>query len=137
MNKINIISYPDNLFNESFQVLLLYPSIELKENVQDILLNKIDKNINIYYYNSLENTTEEINWLLSSFNMCDIAIIDVDNTSGCVRDLLSFLISKSKTFWLSKATKSIYSIISNNKIISLDILTSILGGTIEEQTKLQ
>lgn len=131
MSNINIITYPDKLFNDSTQILLISPSKIIQEELQNKYLNFVDDDVNIYYYNSAEYAADEIDWLLTVFHMCAIVIIDVDNAQPHVRDLLSYFVAKSKTYWLTNAENTVYTHISNRRVYTLDFL-SILGDNCEK-----
>ena len=109
MKNINIITPPDKLFNDAVQVLLVYPTTDLKNAIQDKLVD-IEDDINIYVYDKENYSTEDIDWLLTIFKMSDIAIIDVDNVQSHARDLLSYMIAKPKTFWLTKGENRVYNL---------------------------
>jgi hypothetical protein len=130
MTKINIITPPDKIYNETYRIQLLFPSKNILEEIQKQVLEKID-NLDIYVYNKDMYNKEDVNWLLDSFFMCDFVLIDIDNTPPYLRDLLSFLISKPKTYWLTNANNCIYNHISNNRLYNLEILSKI-GDKIEE-----
>ena len=131
MKNINIITPPDKLFNDAVQVLLVYPTTDLKNAIQDKLID-IEDDINIYVYDKENYSTEDIDWLLTIFKMSDIAIIDVDNVQSHARDLLSYMIAKPKTFWLTKGEKRVYNKLSNNKIKDFEFLSK-LGGNFEKK----
>ena len=131
MKNINIITPPDKLFNDAVQVLLVYPTTDLKNAIQDKLVH-IEDDINIYVYDKENYSTEDIDWLLTIFKMSDIAIIDVDNVQSHARDLLSYMIAKPKTFWLTKGENRVYNKLSNNKIKDFEFLSK-LGGNFEKK----
>ena len=131
MKNINIITPPDKLFNDAVQVLLVYPTTDLKNAIQDKLVD-IEDDINIYVYDKENYSTEDIDWLLTIFKMSDIAIIDVDNVQSHARDLLSYMIAKPKTFWLTKGENRVYNKLSNNKIEDFEFLSK-LGGNFEKK----
>lgn len=136
MKKINIVTPPDMLFNDSFQLLLLYPSKQIQDELQDKFLASIDADVNVYVYDKPTQVEEEINWMLNVFKQCDIAIIDVDNTSTWCRDLSSYMIAKNKTYWLTNSQNSVYNSLSNNKVYNLDFLSNI-GDNFENETQQQ
>lgn len=125
MNKINIITSPDQLFNNSFEILLIYPSANLKNELQDKFLEKYNGDVNVYVFDKEVYNKDEIVWLLKVFKSVDIALIDVDNTRSFFRDMLAYLIAKNKTYWLTNAVDSVYSILSSNQIYNLDFLINI------------
>jgi len=65
--------------------------------------------------------------------LCDYTIIDVDNCTAVVRDLISFMISKDSTYWLTNGSGSYYNVISKKQIFDLDFLKSKIGGSIVEK----
>ena len=113
------------LFNDSLQLLLVYPSKQLQDELQNNFLSNTNIDINIYVYDKPVYDKNEIEWLLSVFKQCDTAIVDVDNTSPWVRDLSSYMIAKSKTYWLTNSQDSVYNSLSNNKVYNLDFLSNI------------
>ena len=121
MKNINIITPPDKLFNDAVQVLLVYPTTDLQNAIQDKLID-IEDDINIYVYDKENYSTEYFDWLLTIFKMSDITIIDVDNVQSHARDLLSYMIAKQKTFWLTKGENRVYNKLSNNKIKDFEFL---------------
>ena len=131
MKNINIITPPAKLFNDAGQVLLVYPTTDLKNAIQDKLVD-IEDDINIYVYDKENYSTEDIDWLLTIFKMSDIAIIDVDNVQSHARDLLSYMIAKPKTFWLTKGENRVYNKLRNKKIKDFEFLSK-LGGNFEKK----
>ena len=49
MSEINLITPPDKLYNHDRTILLIYPSLNIKTEIQNILLES-KKKINIYLY---------------------------------------------------------------------------------------
>lgn len=136
MKKINIVTPPDMLFNDSLQLLLLYPSKQIQDELQDKFLTSVDADVNVYVYDKPTQVEEEVNWMLSVFKQCDIVIIDVDNASTWCRDLSSYMIAKNKTYWLTNSQDSVYNSLSNNKVYNLDFLSNI-GDNFENETQQQ
>lgn len=124
MNKINIITPPDFLFNDSFQLLLIYPSKDIQDEIQNKFLGSTSKDVNLYYYDKPVYAKSDLEWLVNVFNLCNTAIIDVDNTAPWARELLSYMIAKPKTFWLTNSQDSIYNILSKNRVYNLDFLSN-------------
>jgi hypothetical protein len=132
LKKINIVTPPDMLFNDSLQLLLIYPSKQLQDELQDKFLANTGVDVNLYLYDKPVNDKDEVNWLLSVFKQCDVAVIDIDNTSPWCRDLASYMIAKNKTYWLTNSQDSVYNSLSSNKIYNLDFLSKI-GDNFETQ----
>lgn len=118
------------LFNDSLQLLLVYPSKQLQNELQDKFLANTDTDVNVYVYDKSVYDKDEVKWLLSVFKQCDVAIVDVDNISSWVRDLLGYMIGKNKTYWLTNGQDSVYNSLSNNRVYNLDFL-SIIGDNFE------
>ena len=55
------------LFNDSIQLLLLYPSKTLQDELQDKFLANTDIDVNVYVYDKPVYTKEEVDWVLSVF----------------------------------------------------------------------
>lgn len=127
MNKINLVTYPDHLFNDSYEVLLLYPSKDLQKELQEKFLTHFEDDSNLYLYDKDRYAKEEIDWVLKVFKSVDIVIIDIDNTAPFFRDMLSYFIAKNKTYWLTNAQESVYNHINKNKVYNLDFLLNIGG----------
>lgn len=125
MNKIHIVTAPDQLFNDSLEILLLYPSKTLQNELQQKFLTHFEDDINIYLYDKDRYDADEIDWVLRVFKSVDVVVVDVDNTAPFFRDLLAYIIGKSKTYWLTNAEKSVYNHISKQQIYSLDFLVNI------------
>ncbi len=136
MKKINIVTPPDLLFNDSFQLLVVYPSKQLQDELQNNFLATSEEDVNVYVYDKPNQVNEEVDWMLSVFKQCDMAIVDVDNTSSWARDLLSYMIAKNKTYWLTNSQDSVYNSLSNNKVYNLDFLSNI-GDKFENEAELQ
>ena len=111
------------LLNDSLQLLLVYPSKQLQNEIQDTFLNSTPLGVNVYYYSKPNYTKEDADWLINIFKICDTAIVDVDNTAPWARDLLSYMIAKPKTYWLTNSQDSVYNSLSNNKVYNLDFLS--------------
>lgn len=120
MNKINLITPPDKLYNDSLSILLIYPSEIIKNQLQP-LLQEINIPINIYLYED-----DDIDWLFDIASSVDYIILDIDNSDTVVRDLVSYLIAKPKTYWLTQGEYIVYNKLSVNRIYDLDIFRTIM-----------
>jgi hypothetical protein len=135
MTKINLITAPDILFGDCSSILLIYPSVAVQNELQHKILNNIDDDLNIYIFNDTVYDEKNVDWLLSVFHSVDFVVVDVDNCQPFIRDLLSYLIAKPKTYWLTKADQCMYNHISNNRIYNFDSIQQI--GDISVETKQQ
>lgn len=127
MNDIKIITPPDKVYDRALNIMLLYPSEELKSSLQSILSNSSTE-VNIYIY---ELTKDEHlpDWLLSVFSSADVVVANLDNFENEIRPLSSYFISFPKTYWLTNQENLYYNKLSVNRVYSLDFLQSILTET--------
>ena len=131
MNKINIITPPDILFNDAYTMLLVYPSKPLQEELQDTFLSSTKMDVNVYYFDQANYTKQDVDWLLNIFKMSELTIVDVDNTAPWAKDLLGYMIAKTKTYWLTNSQDSVYNSLSNNKVYNLDFMSNIGDDEVE------
>jgi len=129
---INLITPPDKVFSDAVNVLVIFPSKDLQQQIQNEVFPNAKESINVYLYDKPQYTNTDVDWLLSIFNLCQIVIVDVDQCPPHIKDLLSFMIAKPKTYWLTNAVDSVYNHISSNRIYNISILSSALGGLSEE-----
>jgi len=132
LNKIHIITYPDRLHDDNFEVLLIYPSQKVLADLQNTVLAHYENNANIYIYDKGVYVKEEINWVLTTLKCVDVCIADIDNTLPFFRDMLSYIVAKDKTYWLTNAEESVYNHISKNRIYNLEFLLH--TGEMNEKT---
>lgn len=127
MNKIHIISPPDKMYNDAYTILVMYPGAYLQKELQSKLLELDDVSVNVYVYNELTFQHENFVWLLDVFNRADLTIIDIDNIPlGChTQKILSYMIAKPKTYWLTNHEQLVYNYISNNRIYDLSFLSTV------------
>ena len=133
MADINLITAPDRLFNDAISFLLIYPSTSTKEQFNNLVMEG-EESLNVYLY---ENTYDEheIDWLFSTHKMVDYCILDIDNCPSEIRDLVSYFIANTKTYWLTKGEHMFYNKISNKRIYNLDYFANKIGGNLETQSE--
>lgn len=125
MNNINLITPPDKLYNDNFEILLMYPSAAIETELQNVLLSSFEDSVNVYVYDKVSYNPKDISWVLDVFKASNIAIVDIDNTEPFMKDLLSYIVSKDKTYWLTNADDSIYNFISKQRVYTLEWLTKL------------
>lgn len=125
MNNINLITPPDKLYNDNFEILLMYPSAAIETELQNVLLSSFENGVNVYVYDKVSYNPKDISWVLDVFKASNIAIVDIDNTEPFMKDLLSYIVSKDKTYWLTNADDSIYNFISKQRVYTLEWLTKL------------
>ena len=112
---LNLITYPDKLFNDNTSLLLVNPSDTIKENFNHYA-QKFQSNINLYLF---ENKVEELGWLLEVAQTVDHIVLDIDNTK-IDPWIIGYLLSFGKTFYLTNTPESVYNVINNNRIYELN-----------------
>ena len=125
MSDITLITPPDKIFNKNTSIFLLYPSQKMKTDIQQFLSETPDK-FNVYMYETLED--HDIDWILSVHKMCDFVIIELEQLPVEIKQLESFLISYSNTYWLTNGENMYYNKISTNRVYNLDFLSIVKGG---------
>lgn len=130
MKNINIITPPDVLYHDAIEVLLLCTSDVVKNEVQQALVD-IEHDINIYVYEPNEVLTDnDIDWILNIFTKSQITIIEIDKVPAVLQPILSYMIAKPKTFWLTNGNNRVYNKLSNNRVHDFEFLSN-LGGNFE------
>lgn len=129
--KINLITPPDKIYNDAVSLLLVFPSKDIQKQVQDEILSTVETGLNVYIFDQKNYTKDSVDWLLNIFTLSNIVLVDVDQCPPYVKDLLSYMIAKPKTYWLTNAIETVYTHISSNRIYNLSVLRN-LGGSVEE-----
>lgn len=128
MSDIILITPPDKIYNKNKNILLINPSEEHRQSIQNILA-KNNEPVNIYLYSD----NIDLDWLLTMHRICDAVFLDLDNMPQELRDLTSYLVSFNNTYWLTKGENIVYNKISNKRIYNFEFLNNILGGEIEKK----
>jgi hypothetical protein len=118
--KINLVTPPDVLHNLHMSFFLVYPSSDVKLQLQNLIEN-FEDTVNVYIYDQLDDDIN-LNWLLQVKDKSDYVILDIDNFPSKHRDAVSYLIAHSNVYWLTKGENQVYTTISNNRIYNLDWL---------------
>lgn len=113
--RINLITPPDQLFNNNLSYLLVYPSNEIKTQFQQIVskINEVE-DVNVFV---MEEETN-IEWLLNVVRNVDIAIIDVDRCDAKTKLFVSFLLANPNTYYITNDDTP-WGLISRNRIVDL------------------
>lgn len=122
MNKINIITYPDVIHGDALNIVLLYPNQTILQELQDNFLKHFEEDVNLYLYDQTTYEKEHVNYILQLCASSAYTILDVDNTIDFFRPMISFLLSKSNTYWFSNSEQSIYRHISSKQVYDLSFL---------------
>lgn len=127
MNDISLITPPDILNNDAYSILIVCPSADKKQMINDILSTS-NMYLNLYLY---ESSFDDISWLVGLIKQVDVAFIDVDNCDSSVRTFLSHFIAQPNTFYLTNDNVTPYNLISKNRVYDFLLLEKIIRGTNE------
>jgi|TARA_B110000503_G_scaffold68084_1_gene106442 hypothetical protein len=127
--KVNLITPPDILYNNTYSIVLVSANNLLKNELQSHI-EKFNINFNIYV---LDNENIDINWLLTCIKIADIVIFDIDNADDIIKNFTSYIIGHDNVFWLTNREYLYYTSISVNRKYNLDFLQEVIGGYIEKQ----
>lgn len=133
MNDIALITPPDFLYNDSYTILLVCPSKESKEILNNILLQTTVP-LNVMVYETPADNFHQIEWLLSAVKMSDCVFLDLDNCDTMVRQFASHIIAQTKTFYLTKDDITPYNLISKSRIYDFTWLENFLIRGKNEKT---
>jgi|TARA_B110000977_G_C10738324_1_gene361961 hypothetical protein len=145
MSDLTIVTPPDTLFNNDISFLLIYPSREVKDDFQNLIM-KFEDSFTVYVYEipELDNDVEigettiakkdlhHPQWLLNHCHIADYTIIDIDNCPSSIRNVASYIIANTNTFWLTNGPDLFYNKLSNKRIYQLDYLVDIIGAKIAQ-----
>jgi len=132
MSHIKIITPPDKLYTNNLTFLLIYPGKIIKDEFQDIIFN-YEEAFDVYLYDIEHKEDHDLNWLLDTCLSSDIVIFDIDNSPSLVRDLASFILANSNTYWLTNSSDNVYNILSKKRIFTLDFLKTQIGAELEQK----
>jgi hypothetical protein len=116
LGKINVITPPDKLYNMTPGLLLVKPSLDLKEHFQKQIA-KFPSELNVFVFGDEET---DIDWLLSVHKMSDITVIDVDNCDTVTKSFVTLMLSFPDAYYMTKDEVTPYSLISKNRIYDFD-----------------
>jgi len=116
LGKINIITPPDQLFNLNPSLLLVSPSVVVKQQMQKYLSCSIDE-VNVFVY---DPTDQDFNWLLAVHFRADVTVIDIDNCDPTTKLFVTYMIAHPETYYITNDAVTPYSLISKNRIYDLD-----------------
>lgn len=94
-NKIKLITQPDHVLDQAESILVVCPRDDLKKQLEEYVVAQ-DCAFNIYIYTELDDNTK---WLLTTANLADYIILDLDNCSTSVNYFVSYLLSFPNTHY--------------------------------------
>lgn len=115
MNDIALITPPDFLYNDSFNLLVVCSSNVVKDQLHKVLVNTTIP-LNVLMYETPTDVDHNIEWLMTAVKMADCVILDVDNCDPITRQFASHIIAQSKTFYLTNDGHIPYNLISNGRV---------------------
>jgi len=128
---VNLITPPDKLYNQAGAILLVYPTEEIQDVLQKILLTSpIDTNIYIY---NINNDEHHYDWLLDVHKFSNVCIMNLDAFPNELKCLESYLISFCNTYYITQGDNILYSKISQNHIYSLDRIETLIKESLQIQ----
>jgi hypothetical protein len=116
LGKINVITPPDKLYNMTPSLLLVKPSLELKEHFQKQIA-KFPSELNVFVFGNEET---DIDWLLSVHKMSDITVIDIDNCDAVTKSFVTLMLTFPDSYYLTKDEVTPYGLLSKNRIYDFD-----------------
>ena len=148
MSDLTVVTPPDTLLTNNVSFLLIYPDRDVKDEFQNLIV-KFEESFTTYIYETPElpedvdigdtkvkkQDVHDIDWLLKHCHIANNVIIDLDNCPPRIKDLASYIIANTNTFWLTKAPDMYYNKLSNKRIYHLDYLTELIGAKLAELQK--
>lgn len=131
MGDIKLITPPDIIYDHTYSILLICPNQLQKSEIQKILQN-ININCNIYFYEKVYEDLQDVEWLLNLHRLCQFCFINIDLMEPDIKLLTSYFVSFPNTYWFTQGNNHILNKISKNNIFTFDILLDKLTGDIVE-----
>jgi len=110
-DKIKIITSPDLILDQTYSILAVAPSQELKKSIENFIVDK-KKPLNLYFYFGNEN---DIKWLLTTAKIVDMVLIDLDNLDERLAKFSGYLMSFPYTYYKTSDEKVDWSILNANR----------------------
>jgi hypothetical protein len=130
LGKINVITPPDKLFNKVPSILLVKPSMELKEHFQK-QISKVVFELNVFVFDDIES---DIDWLLSVHMLADITVIDIDNCDTVTKSFVTLMLSNPDSYYTTQDEVTPYGLISKNRIYNFENIPFFMEiGEIEDE----
>lgn len=126
MNEIALITPPDFLYNDSYNLLLICPSSLAKDSLNNILL-QTEIPLNVMVYETPKDGLHEIKWLLTAVKMSDCVFVDLDNCDPMVKSFASHIIAQNNTFYLTNDEVTPYNLLSKSRVYDFAWLETLLN----------
>lgn len=109
--KIQIITSPDIVIDQSPSILIVAPDKNLKKNLENFIAEK-KKPLNLYFYFGNENN---IKWLLTIAKLSDFIIIDIDNCTDKILNFVSYMLTVPNSYYKTQDETNEWSLINKNR----------------------
>ena len=63
MTNINLITPPDKVYSDAISVLVVFPSKDLQQQIQNEIFPNAKESINVYLYDKPQYTLADTDWL--------------------------------------------------------------------------
>ena len=122
MPKLNLITAPDKLLNENSSILIINPSVSLKQEFNN-KAKHFEKDVNVYMFETLDpDDPSDLKWLIEVANYVDIIILDINGTFKD-RWLIGYILNKNNCYYIWNTSDVFgYHLINQNKIYDLEFL---------------
>jgi hypothetical protein len=121
MDDIKVVTIPDIVFDQSKKILLIQPSNNLKDQLQEYILS-IDGPVSVYYY---MHNDKNLKWLFSVLELVDISIIDIDNCDQHLNHFLGYVLSKPYTYYKADNIASPWDLVNKNRFFDVNEIRKI------------
>ena len=116
--KITLISPPDVYVNRGFSIILVNTTEEEQEAISNWFgSNNLSKEVSIYFYNNEQN----LQWLVTAFNIAQHRYVNVDNSSDQSNFMLSYMLSCDNCYYTTNDQNAheIFRLLNTSKLESV------------------
>lgn len=110
-DKIKVITQPDHILDREKSLLVICPKDDLKKSLEQYI-SDLDHPLNLYIYSNEDNN---LRWLLTTVNLVDTIILDVDNCTGNASHFISYIMSYSNTYYRCEHMLAPWELINLNR----------------------
>ena len=110
-DKIKVITQPDHVLDRERSLLAVCPSADLKKSLEEYVSN-LDYPVNLYIYSKED---DNIRWLLTTVNIVDTILLDIDNCTGDANHFISYILSYSNTYYRCEHMLAPWELINLNR----------------------
>jgi len=112
-NKLILVTSPDYFHGDMMKSLLINPTADEKNHVQEWLKDN-DVDMTLYVYNNDDNAA----WLLNIASTSNSIYFNVDNTTDISYNYISYIIANQKVTYKSQNLD--YSLINQNRTFDIN-----------------